>query len=234
MAQQNTVLITGATGRIGAACARLLAAAGHHVVLGARGTGRLARLVAEIRAAGGSAECRAVDVTDADDAQAFVLAAHRRHGRVDVLVNAASSSPRARMDHLKLMEWDGTIDVNLRGTLYAIAAVLPLMRIARAGHVVNLAGGYAGPGGAVAGATAAAVRSMSDVLREEEPHLRVTVVSPDQGEEAVARSIACAVAQPDRLPGRRSARPLRLLTWGGGGRGTSGAQTGSRSPASPR
>lgn len=200
MREPKIVLITGATGRIGAAAARLLAARGHHVVLGARRIDRLLLLAADIRAAGGSADYHAVDVTDADDAQSFVLAAFHRHGRVDVLVNAAGVAAPSRLDALKLLEWDRMLDVNVRGALYTIAAVLPLMQRAREGHVVNLApAGSAGRANAVAGGTAAALQAISTALRDEERDLHVTVVAPDQpgGALAVAEAIDAALEHAD-------------------------------------
>ncbi|HEX8603726.1 MAG TPA: SDR family NAD(P)-dependent oxidoreductase [Pseudoduganella sp.] len=202
MMEQKIVLVTGATGRIGAATARLLASRGHHVVLGARRIERLVLLAAELRAAGGSAECHVLDVTDADDAQTFVLNAFHRHGRVDVLVNAAGVSAPSRLDALKLLEWDRMLDVNVRGALYAIAAVLPLMQRAGGGHVVNLAGtGAIGQAQAVQGATARALHAVSDALRLEERDLHVTVIAPDLpgGVHAVAGAIDDALTQADEL-----------------------------------
>ena len=228
MTQQNQkiVLITGASSGIGAATARLLAADGHHVVLGARRTDRLETLVGDIRAAGGSAEYRALDVTDADDMQSFALAAHARHGRIDVLINNAGVMPLSRLDALMLSEWDRMIDVNVRGVLYGIAAVLPLMQAARSGQIVNVSsiGGHAvSPTAAVYCATKFAVRAISEGLRQEVGgDIRVTVISPgvteselaesisDEGgraemrefrkiaigADAIARSIAYAMAQP--------------------------------------
>lgn len=234
MAQQDIVLITGASGALGAAAAQLLAAAGHHVVLGARRAGPLALLATRIRAAGGSAEWRTVDVTDADDVQGFVLAAHRTHGRIDVLVNAAGAGTPSRLDTLKLNEWDSLLDVNLRGMLYAVEAVQPLMRIAGAGHVINIAGGSGESGAGVLGAVNAGIHALSATLRLEERHLRVTVVAPGSADK-VARAIACAVGGTGRITaGRCGARPIRLLTWAGDGPGTSAAQRRSPPPASPR
>lgn len=192
MMEQKIVLITGATGRVGAATACRLAAQGHHVVLGARRIDRLVMLAARIRAAGGSAECHVVDVTDADDAQTFVLAAFRKHGRIDVLVNAAGVAAPSRLDALKLLEWDRMLDVNVRGALYAIAAVLPLMQRAGAGHVVNLASSAAvGAGQGVQGGTGQALHAISAALRQEERAIDVSVIAPDLpgGGEAVAAAI---------------------------------------------
>jgi len=198
MAGQRIILITGATGRIGAATARTLAAQGHHVVLGARRIERLVLLAAQIRAAGGSVECHVLDVTDADDAQTFVLNAFHRHGRIDVLVNAAGVAAPSRLDALKLLEWDRMLDVNVRGALYAIAAVLPLMQRAGGGHVVNLASGAGiGPAHAVQGASARALQAIADALRQEERDIEVSVIAPDLpgGAAAVAEAIGAAVGR---------------------------------------
>jgi len=196
MTQQNQkiVLITGASSGIGAATARQLAASGHHVVLGARRTDRLETLVADIRAAGGSAEYQALDVTDADDMQSFALAAHAKHGRIDVLINNAGVMPLSRLDALKLNEWDRMLDVNVRGVLYGIAAVLPLMQKAKSGQIVNLSsiGGHAvSPTAAVYCATKFAVRAISEGLRQEVGgDIRVTVISPGVTESELAESIS--------------------------------------------
>ena len=99
------VLITGASSGIGEATARRLAAVGHHVVLGARRTDRLAVLAKEIEAHGGSAVAHELDVTDLAGMQSFVAADHGRHGRVDVLVNNAGVMPLSRLDSLRV---DGT------------------------------------------------------------------------------------------------------------------------------
>ncbi|WP_327393996.1 SDR family oxidoreductase [Streptomyces phaeochromogenes] len=176
----KTVLITGASSGIGEATARRLAAAGHPVVLGARRVERLATLAKEIEAVGGRALPR-LDVTDPLSVRSFVAAAHERYGRVDVLVNNAGVMPLSRMDALRTDEWDRMIDVNLRGVLHGIAAVLPIMRSQGAGHIVNIAsvsGLRVDPTAAVYSATKHAVRALSEGLRQESRELRVTVISP--------------------------------------------------------
>ena len=85
-------------------------------------------LVDELRAAGGSAEHHELDVTSLESVRAFVEGAHDRHGRIDVLVNNAGVMPLSTLDALRIDEWNQMIDVNLRGVLHGIAAVLPLMR----------------------------------------------------------------------------------------------------------
>ena len=177
----KVVLITGAGSGIGEATARRLAAAGHQVVLGARRTDRLAVLAKDIGAQGGSALPHGLDVTDPASVQSFVAAAHDRYGRVDVLVNNAGVMPLSRLDALRVDEWNRMIDVNLRGVLYGIAAVLPIMRAQRCGHIVNIAsvsGLRVDPTAAVYSATKHAVRALSEGLRQESRELRVTVISP--------------------------------------------------------
>ena len=124
----KVVLITGASSGIGAATAERVAAAGHRVVLGARRVERLAAVAEKIRANGGAADHDSLDVTDPASVNAFVQAARARHGRIDVLVNNAGVMPLSRLDALRVDEWDQMIDVNLRGVLNGIAAVLPIMR----------------------------------------------------------------------------------------------------------
>ncbi|MFE4861226.1 SDR family oxidoreductase [Streptomyces sp. NPDC056670] len=189
----KTVLITGASSGIGEATARRLAAAGHHVVLGARRADRLATLAKDIEAAGGSVLPHALDVTDPLSMRAFVQAALDQYGRVDVLVNNAGVMPLSRLDALRTDEWDRMIDVNLRGVLHGIAAVLPTMTAQDAGHIVNIAsvsGLRVDPTAAVYSATKHAVRALSEGLRQESRHLRVTVISPGLTRSELADTIA--------------------------------------------
>jgi NADP-dependent 3-hydroxy acid dehydrogenase YdfG len=206
---QKVVLITGASSGIGEAAARLLAQQGMHVVLGARRTDRLESLAAQIRAAGGSADFRTLDVTDADDVQTFVLAAHKQHGRVDVMINNAGVMPLSRLDALKLKEWDRMLDVNVRGVLYGIAAVLPLMQVRRAGQIINIAsiGAYTvSPTAAVYCATKFAVAAITEGLRQEVGgDIRVTLVSPGVTESELADSISDEQARAEMQEFRKVA-----------------------------
>ena len=178
---RKVVLITGASSGIGEATARHLAAIGHQVVLGARRTDKLATLASDIRGAGGEALHKELDVTSLDSVKAFITAAHERYGRIDVLVNNAGIMPLSLLQDLRIDEWNQMIDVNLRGVLYGIAAVLPIMRQQGAGHIINVASVSAhrvDPTAAVYCATKFAVRALSEGLRQESRDLRVTVVSP--------------------------------------------------------
>lgn len=89
--------------------------------------------------------------------------------------------PLSLMEDLRIDEWNQMIDVNIRGVLYGVAAVMPIMRKQAAGHIINVASvsdHRVDPTAAVYCATKFAVRALSEVLRQESKNLRVTVVSP--------------------------------------------------------
>lgn len=179
--ENKIILVTGASSGIGEATARHLAAAGHQVVVGARRADRLAKMAEEIRAAGGRIDHQALDVASLDSVRAFAAAALANHGRIDVLVNNAGVMPLSPLADLRIAEWEQMIDVNLRGTLYGIAAVLPQMRRQGEGHIVNLAstsGHRVDPTASVYCATKFGVRALSEGLRQESRDIRVTVISP--------------------------------------------------------
>ncbi|MER7580251.1 SDR family oxidoreductase [Kitasatospora sp. NPDC097691] len=195
----KVVAITGASSGIGEATARLLAADGHRVLLGARRTDRLDAVAREITEGGGTAASRRLDVTDAADVEAFVAAARERFGRLDVMVNNAGVMPLSPLTALRTDEWDRMIDVNVRGVLHGIAAALPLMRAQGGGHFVNIAsvGAYeVSPTAAVYCATKFAVRAISEGLRQESTgDIRVTLVSPGVTESELAEGIGDPVAR---------------------------------------
>ncbi|WP_247269070.1 MULTISPECIES: SDR family oxidoreductase [Pseudomonas] len=204
----KVVLITGASSGIGEAAARLIASKGAHVVLGARRTERLDQLVSEIRAEGGSARARALDVTDLQSMQAFVTFAKAQHGKVDVIINNAGVMPLSPLASLKVNEWNQMLDVNVRGVLHGIAAVLPDMRAQGYGQVINISsiGGLAvSPTAAVYCATKFAVRAISDGLRQETDKIRVTVVCPGVVESELADTISDEVAREAMKAFRRVA-----------------------------
>ncbi|MCH5489178.1 SDR family oxidoreductase [Pseudomonas syringae] len=196
--QGKVVLITGASSGIGEAAARLIAAKGAHVVLGARRSERLQTLAADIEAQGGSARFRALDVTDALDMQAFADFATHEFGKIDVIINNAGIMPLSPLAALKIAEWNQMLDVNVRGVLHGIAAVLPSMQAQGHGQIINISsiGGLAvSPTAAVYCATKFAVRAISDGLRQETDKIRVTVVCPGVVESELADSISDETAR---------------------------------------
>jgi NADP-dependent 3-hydroxy acid dehydrogenase YdfG len=195
----KVVLITGASSGIGAATAMRLANDGHRVFLGARRSDRLRELVDRIRGDGGTAAFQTLDVTSAEDMNAFVAKAVETYGRVDVIVNNAGVMPLSPLAERKVDEWNRMIDVNIRGVLHGIAAVLPMMRAQGSGHIVNLASVGAHevvPTAAVYCATKFAVRAISEGLRKEATgDVRVTLISPGVTESELAESITDSEAR---------------------------------------
>ncbi|MRV70518.1 SDR family NAD(P)-dependent oxidoreductase [Duganella sp. FT92W] len=179
--QDKVIMITGASSGIGAACARLLARRGARLVLAARREERLASLAAEI-GGGDRVLWAATDVTRVDQVQALAAAARARYGRIDVLVNNAGIMPVSLLAQGCVDDWDRMIDVNIKGVLYGIHAVLGDMLAQGSGHVINIssvAGLAVGPGGAVYSGTKFAVRAISDGLRQEcTGKVRVTSICP--------------------------------------------------------
>ncbi|TFZ35458.1 SDR family oxidoreductase [Pseudomonas syringae] len=196
--QGKVVLITGASSGIGEAAARLIAAKGAHVVLGARRIERLQTLAADIEVQGGSARFRALDVTDVLDMQAFADFATHAFGKIDVIINNAGVMPLSPLAALNIAEWNLMLDVNVRGVLHGIAAVLPSMQAQGHGQIINISsiGGLAvSPTAAVYCATKFAVRAISDGLRQETDKIRVTVVCPGVVESELADSISDETAR---------------------------------------
>lgn len=179
--ENKVIAITGASSGIGEATAKLLAQNGAKVILGARRTEKLAKIVEAIRSQGGTAEFKAVDVTNREDVKAFVHFAKDKFGRVDVIFNNAGVMPLSPMNALKVEEWDNTINVNIKGVLNGIAAGLPIMEAQGGGHFINTASIGAhmvSPTAAVYCATKYAVWAISEGLRQESPNIRVTIISP--------------------------------------------------------
>jgi NADP-dependent 3-hydroxy acid dehydrogenase YdfG len=197
MAVDKVVLVTGASSGIGADIARELAAAGAKVALGARRIERLEALTAELNQAGGTAFAHPLDVTDRDSMNAFADAARNLWGRVDVIVNNAGIMPLSLMASMKVEEWDRMVDVNIKGVLYGIAAVLPEMTARGSGHIINIASIGAlsvAPTAAVYCATKYAVRAISEGLRQENSALRVTCIHPGVVESDLAHTITDPIA----------------------------------------
>lgn len=193
----KVICITGASSGIGEGTARELAGRGAKVMLGARRTDRLDAIVKDIEDSGGIAKAHKVDVTDFDDVKAFVEAASDTWGQVDVMINNAGVMPLSPLAALKIDEWDRVVDVNVKGVLYGIGAVLPGMSSHNSGHIVNIAsvGALAvSPTASVYCATKFAVRAISDGLRQENPEIHVTCVHPGVVESELADSITDATA----------------------------------------
>ena len=201
----KVVVITGASSGLGEATARLLGAEGAKLVIGARRRDRLDALAAELIGAGAEVEVCTVDVADAAQVQALADAAVARFGRIDVMINNAGLMPLSTLDRLRIEDWDRMIDVNIKGVLYGVAAVLPVMQAQKSGHIINVssvAGHRVRPSTAVYSATKHAVRVLTEGLRQEvKPYgLRTTIISPG----AVDTELPASVTEADVGEGVRA------------------------------
>jgi NADP-dependent 3-hydroxy acid dehydrogenase YdfG len=196
----KVVVITGASSGLGEAVVRHLAAAGAKLVFGARRLDRLQALAKEL-GLGVDAAVK-TDVTDCKQVKALVDRAVATHGRLDVIINNAGLMPHSLLERGKVEDWDRMIDVNVKGVLYGIAAALPHMTRQKSGHIINVssvAGHKVRPGSAVYAATKAAVRVISEGLRQEvKPYnIRTTVISPG----AVESELPDSITEPDVAKG---------------------------------
>lgn len=185
MTESKVIVIAGASSGIGEASAKLLAKNGNKLVLGARREGNLKEIVSQIQSNNGEAVYQVTDVTNNQQVESLVKLAITTFGRIDVMINSAGIMPHSLLKDKRIQDWDRMIDINIKGTLYGVGAVLPYMNEQKIGQIINIssvAGHYAHAGGAVYSATKWAVRAISESLREEVAqngsNIRVTIVSP--------------------------------------------------------
>lgn len=179
----KVILITGASSGIGEATARLLSHQGAIVCLASRRIEKLQKIVKDIINEGSKAEYFQLDVTDASEFQNVVNQILEKYGCIDVLINNAGVMLLSQVRDLKLSEWNQMIDVNLKGVLHGIAAVLPSMCERKQGMILNVSSTAAYrvmESSAIYSATKFAVRALSDGLRKEESNhgIKVCLVAP--------------------------------------------------------
>lgn len=175
----QVVIVTGASSGIGEATARLLHAAGAHPVLAARRGDRLRLLSEELE----GALAVPTDVTEPEQVQALVKATVNRFGRVDGLVNNAGAGAFHRLDAIDPTEFLAMLNLNVVAPVTAIQAVLPHMRAAGRGRVVNVSSGatlHPMPGNAIYPAAKTALNWLSEVGRTEldEENIHISLVLP--------------------------------------------------------
>ncbi|RST74145.1 SDR family oxidoreductase [Siminovitchia acidinfaciens] len=191
----KVAIITGASSGIGHATATMLAKNGITVMLAARREDRLQQLRDEIVNNGGKASYKVTDVTSYDQMKELVDKTLHHFGKVDVLINNAGIMPISYMRKLKVDDWNRMIDVNIKGVLHGIAAVLPTMQERNEGHIINIssvAGYEVYPPRVLYSATKHAVRIITEGLRKEllpEENIRTTLISPGSVDTELVDSV---------------------------------------------
>lgn len=190
----EVVLITGASRGLGAALARGFGRAGARLVLCARGSEDLERVADDLTRQGVAVETGAVDVADEEAVAALVARATARFGPITVLVNNASIlGPRVPLREHPLEEWRQVLEVNLTGSLIPIQAVLPGMREAGRGSIINVSSGVGTVARESWGAYAVSKWGLEALsgnlaLEEEAAGIRVNVVDPGRLRTAMRRA----------------------------------------------
>ena len=235
----RTAVITGASTGIGEATARRFAAEGTRVVLAARNADALEAIAESI----GTDRALAVptDVTDRDALMALLEWSEQRFGRIDILVNNASYYDRARVEDAEPDELIRTVDVNLRAPMALCRLVLPYLRRAGGGAIVNvasLAGRVPIAGAAAYGATKFGLRVFSLALAEELAGTGITVSAVSPGpvdtdffsgglDDIPDMMLLLPMTSADRIAGlildcADDGKRERVIPWYGGWTATSG------------
>ena len=190
----KVIIITGASSGIGEETARVLAANGAKVVLSARREDRLQKLAEEI---GENAAYLKSDVVNADEMNELVKLAKERFGKVDAVFANAGIMPAGNMSELKTNDWNRMIDINIKGVLNTMAAVLPEFIAQKKGHILitsSRAGTMSVPGNAVYCGTKHFVRAMLDSFHTESimegTNIRTTTIYPGAIKTELLNSVA--------------------------------------------
>ncbi len=177
--KDKVVVITGASSGMGAVTARKLVQHGAKVVLAARREDKLQQLVTEL---GTAAIFVKTDVSRRADVDNLIRQAIKEFGKVDVLWNNAGIMPISFFEEGKVEEWDRMIDINIKGVLYGINAVLPYMLERGQGHILatsSIGGKITFKSGGVYSGTKFAVRAIMETLRDETAgKIKTTTIYP--------------------------------------------------------
>lgn len=188
---KKVAVITGASSGIGKGIALKLSNEGATVVLVARDEKKLDQVSTELRKAGAkNYEIISADVTNREDIDRAVQQAVEEFGKVDILVNSAGQMKSSAITEGEVQAWDDMIDVNLKGTLYAINAVMPHFQQQQSGHIVNIAsisGFEVTKSSVLYSATKAAVHAITQGLEKElaKTGIRSTSISPGMVDTAM-------------------------------------------------
>jgi NAD(P)-dependent dehydrogenase (short-subunit alcohol dehydrogenase family) len=174
----KVAIVTGGGSGIGRAISLGLAAEGAAVAVADLAGDRAETVAGEIATAGGRSMACQADVSDTAAVDRMVPAVAQHFGSLDILINNAGAHARAPVVEMTDEQWDRVVAVNLRGTFVCSRAALRLMIPRRSGRIVNTASGLGirgSPGGAVYGATKAAIINLTRAVAQEVARYGITV-----------------------------------------------------------
>lgn len=180
----KVALILGGAGGIGSAAALDLAAKGARVAVADINQAQADIVAKRIQNKGGVARAYPVDITNKDQVKALVEQVLRDYGALDALINCAGIMFVRPLSEINTEEWEETIDLNIKGALWAIAAILPVFLEQQRGHIINLSSVHGlkvfSPGGAVHSASKFALRALSEGMRVELANtpIRSSLITP--------------------------------------------------------
>lgn len=212
--ENKVIIITGASSGIGEATAKKLGDKGAKLVLGARRIDKLEKLKNQIDPTGKNVISMLTDVTQQNDLGNLAELAVKTYGKIDILINNAGIMPLSPLRNLRTDEWNQMIDVNIKGVLHGIAALLPIFRKQKSGHFINISsvsGRRVYPGGVIYCATKFAVNVISEGLRREldpSENIKVTVIEPGAVQTELANSIHDSKVQEQHMKWRSSVQLL--------------------------
>ena len=213
----KSVVVTGASSGIGHDVAIAFGEQGAHVALLARRRVQLEELATKINKAGGKALALDCDVTDRARVFWAIDQVKEAFGKVDILINSAGLLIADTVEQMRPEDLEKMMAVNVFGALHAMQAVLPVMRQAKSGNIVNISslagrrgmsplGGYA--------STKFALVGMTEALRVElfNTGIKVSLVMPGVIDTPMARN-ALKLADPLKSVSALTAMPPRWVTW---------------------
>lgn len=181
--KNKVAIITGGSGGIGQVVAQAFLAEGATVVIAARKEGDLEAAERELRQTGGQVSTCRCDVAKSPDVQELIASTIDRHGRIDVIVNAAGTyGPIGPTETVDLEEWKRAFEVNLFGLFDVIRQALPQMKKQGGGKIINFSGGGDGPLPNVSAYSASkfAVLRLTETLAAEfrNDHIDINAIAP--------------------------------------------------------
>lgn len=212
--KDKVAIVTGASAGIGWATALALGEQGATVVITARRKPKLEELAKELSRKGVEAIVIEADMADEKDAHRLIAEAHKKCGRIDILINNAGAMLNAPLVRAEMKDVQRMLDLNVLGLIAASHAAVPIMKAQGGGHIVNIssaAARIAGVTAAAYSATKAAVNVFSEALRKEvyRDNIRVTVVAPGVVETELRDHIPDATTKTEADKYAASMRPLK-------------------------